>query len=79
MRRCRMQTAGESGGRDVFRLTKTIESGWRIETPVPPPVLSVQTAIREMEVLLKETAEPEVRRSATRSLELLRLLTREKH
>ncbi len=58
---------------------KTTESGWKIDGRVPGPTLSVKTAIRELEVLRKGTADPEVKGDATQSLKLLRMLTREKH
>jgi hypothetical protein len=64
-------------GRGVFRLTKTTAS-WQIESPVPGPTLSVETAIRELEALRSRTADAEVKRNATQSLKVLRTLPREK-
>jgi hypothetical protein len=65
-------------GRGVLRLTNTLESGWRIDGPVLPPLLTVQTAIRELEALRRRTVDAEVKRNATQSLGLLRTLLRQK-
>jgi hypothetical protein len=66
-------------GRDVFRLTKTAESNWKIDSRVPGPTLSVKTAIRELEALRSRTFDREVKRNATQGLKVLRTLRPEKH
>jgi len=65
-------------GRGVLRLTNTLESGWRIDGPVLPPLLTVQTAIRELEALRTRTVDAEAKRNATQSLNVLRTLLRQK-